>query len=247
MKIAYYKEYSHYLGCEVEFKIFGHAGTPVLALPCRGGRFYDWEDHGMIAAASYHIERGHLQVVCADSFDAESYLAQGDARTRALHAEQWFCYLTLELYPRILELCEAKAGSVIAAGTDLGAAHALRLWMRRPELFASAIALSGDYEGARYFGGEADDLVVRAGCAELVRSGVYQPTAKKVPAIMCCGRGAWEGDALPSTEMMAGLLNSAGARISTEIWSEEVTHHWYWWCKQFEMFAARLLGQLYEG
>ena len=39
MKIAYYKEYSHYLGREVEFKIFGHAGTPVLALPCRGCRF----------------------------------------------------------------------------------------------------------------------------------------------------------------------------------------------------------------
>lgn len=247
MKIAYYKEYSHYLGREVEFKIYGHAGTPVLALPCRGGRFYDWENHGMIQAAAYHIEAGHLQVVCADSADGESYLAQGDARARAEQAEKWFCYLTLELYPRILKLCEAKSGSVIAAGTDLGAAHALRLWMRKPELFASAIALSGDYEGARYFGDAADDLVVRCGCAELVKSGAYQPAEKKVPAILCSGRGPWEGDALPSTETMAWLLGSAGANVSCEIWSEEVSHDWYWWSMQFEQFIARLLGQLYEG
>ena len=246
MKIAYYKEYSHYLGREVEFKIFGHAGTPVLALPCRGGRFYDWENNGMISAASYHIEAGHLQVVCADSFDAESYLSYGDVRTRAENAEKWFCYLTLELYPRILTLCSAKSGSVIAAGTDLGAAHALRLWMRQPELFASAIALSGDYEAARYFGDTADDLVVRSGCAELVKNGVFKSAEKKAAAILCCGRGAWEGDALPSTEMMNTLLQNAGAKVKTEIWSEEVAHDWYWWSKQFEMYVARLLGELYE-
>ena len=28
-------------------KVYGHAGTPVLALPARGGRFYDWENNGM--------------------------------------------------------------------------------------------------------------------------------------------------------------------------------------------------------
>ena len=39
---TYYKEWSTVLGREMEFKVYGHAGVPVLALPARGGRFYDW-------------------------------------------------------------------------------------------------------------------------------------------------------------------------------------------------------------
>ena len=38
---TYYKEWSRMLGRDMEFKVYGHAGTPVLALPARGGRFYD--------------------------------------------------------------------------------------------------------------------------------------------------------------------------------------------------------------
>ena len=44
---TYYKEWSTVLGREMEFKVYGHAGVPVLALPARGGRFYDWENNGM--------------------------------------------------------------------------------------------------------------------------------------------------------------------------------------------------------
>lgn len=36
---TYYKEWSRMLGRDMEFKVYGHAGTPVLALPARGGRF----------------------------------------------------------------------------------------------------------------------------------------------------------------------------------------------------------------
>jgi len=44
---TYYKEWSTVLGREMEFKVYGHAGVPVLALPARGGRFYDWENNGI--------------------------------------------------------------------------------------------------------------------------------------------------------------------------------------------------------
>ena len=47
---TYYKEWSSVLNREMEFKVYGSAGVPVLALPARGGRFYDWENNGMPAA-----------------------------------------------------------------------------------------------------------------------------------------------------------------------------------------------------
>ena len=255
MQITYYKEYSRYMGRDMEFKVYGSGGVPMLALPCRGGRFYDWEDHGMTSAAAQFIDSGRLQVFCADSADGESFLAGGDARTRAEKAERWFCYLTLELYPRILELNGGKAGTVAAAGTDLGAAHALRLWLRRPELFCGVIALSGEYEAARFFGQAADDLTLRCGCAELVRSGVFRaPTAPQTaadetpaaaPVILCAGRGPWEDAALASTQAMAGLLQAAGADVQLEVWGDDVSHDWAWWQRQFSLFTARLLNAVH--
>lgn len=249
MQTAYYKEYSLYLGREMEFKAYGTGGLPVLALPCRGGRFYDWEDHGMAGAAAALIDSGRIQLFCADSIDGESFLADGPARPRAEAAERWFCYLTRELYPRILALNGCPAGQVLAAGTDLGAAHALRLWLRRPDLFCGVIALSGVYEGARWFGEADDDLTLRCGCAELVRSGAAglpQPAGETpaAPLFLCAGQGAWEEEAAASTRAMAALLEQAGIKIRAEFWGQDVTHDWPWWQQQFALFAGQAAEQL---
>ena len=41
MKVEYYKEYSHELNRDMEFKVFGHAGKPCLVFPSQDGRFFD--------------------------------------------------------------------------------------------------------------------------------------------------------------------------------------------------------------
>ena len=77
MEGTYYKEWSRALGREMEFKVYGAAGVPVLAFPCRGGRFYDWENNGMPEAAGWLIEHGRVQLFCADSIDYDGLLAAG--------------------------------------------------------------------------------------------------------------------------------------------------------------------------
>ena len=98
MQGTYYKEWSRMLGREMEFKVYGTAGVPVLALPARGGRFYDWENNGMPEAVASLLSSGKLQLFTADGIDAESLLA-GDAapRRRAEMQEKYFNYLSTEL------------------------------------------------------------------------------------------------------------------------------------------------------
>ena len=43
MEIRYYKHYSSHLNRDMEFKVYGHSGKPVLFIPCQGGRFFDFE------------------------------------------------------------------------------------------------------------------------------------------------------------------------------------------------------------
>ena len=62
---TYYKEWSRMLGREMEFKVYGTAGVPVLALPARGGRFYDWENNGMPEAVASLLSSGKLQLFTA--------------------------------------------------------------------------------------------------------------------------------------------------------------------------------------
>ena len=66
MQGTYYKEWSRMLGREMEFKVYGTAGVPVLALPARGGRFYDWENNGMPEAVASLLSSGKLQLFTAD-------------------------------------------------------------------------------------------------------------------------------------------------------------------------------------
>ncbi len=110
----YYKEWSPALGREMEFKVYGTAGVPVLAFPCGGGRFYDWENNAMPDAAAWLIQNGRIQLFCADSLAGEGMLDSSlSPRRRAEMQEKYFCYITGELVPRILEL--NAAGNAAAA------------------------------------------------------------------------------------------------------------------------------------
>ncbi len=53
------------LGRSMEMLLFGHAGIPVLVFPTSRGRFYEFEDHGMVHAVRHKIEQGDVQLAMA--------------------------------------------------------------------------------------------------------------------------------------------------------------------------------------
>ena len=215
MEGTYYKEWSAVLDRAMEFKVYGHGGVPVLALPARGGRFYDWENNGMPEAAARLLHEGKMQLFCADSIDAESLLAGHETpRRRAEMQEKYFVYLTAELAPRIaaLNAPEAKKPPLIwCAGVDTGAYQAVQCRLRRPGVFAGAVGLSGLYDMSRFLGGCEDDLVLRS-------------------------------SPLADTQALADTLKETGLPCHLEVWGGDVSHDWYWWGKEFGMFAERLFG-----
>ena len=62
----------------MELLVFGHAGMPVLVFPTSGGRFFEFEDRGMVAALAGRIDAGELQLFCVDSVDRESWYNRAD-------------------------------------------------------------------------------------------------------------------------------------------------------------------------
>ncbi len=62
MNREYHRWHSASLDRDMELLVFGHAGARVLVFPTSMGRFFQWEDFGMIAALGQHLEDGWLQL-----------------------------------------------------------------------------------------------------------------------------------------------------------------------------------------
>ena len=46
----------------MELLRFGHAGQPVVAFPTSMGRFFQWEDFGLIGLLAWRLAAGAVQV-----------------------------------------------------------------------------------------------------------------------------------------------------------------------------------------
>ena len=77
MRRDYIKWYSPSLHRDMELLAFGDRGFPVVVFPTSGGRFWEYEERGMVGALAPKIERGELQVICLDSVDRESWYNEG--------------------------------------------------------------------------------------------------------------------------------------------------------------------------
>ena len=243
MQGTYYKEWSRVLGREMEFKVYGTAGVPVLALPARGGRFYDWENNGMPDAVASLLNTGRVQLFTADSIDAEC-LRTGDVspRRRAELQEKYFCYLTGELAARIRELNGDADAPLWCVGVDTGAVQAVNCRLRRPEVFAGAIGLSGLYDVCA-----EDDLVLRNAPLAYLPEGIVDAKAfakaEENHLLLCAGQGGYEEDAQADTRALAAALAAASIPAHCEIWGNDVSHDWYWWGKELNIFAERVFGR----
>lgn len=252
MEIQYRKEYSPIMGKDMEFKIYGHAGKPVLFIPCQDGRFYDFENFGMINAWAPWLESGEVMLFSVDTIDAETWSdTWGNAQWRIGRYEQWIAYLTDEMIPFMRNMVNERNGwegypGIMVFGASLGATHAVNLYFRRPDLFDRLLALSGIYTAEYGFGTFMNDAVYRNSPVHYLNDmneddpRILQYNAKK--AVICVGQGPWE---VPdSTRALDEILKRKGISAWVDYWGYDCSHDWNWWFKQVEYFVPYLLSDV---
>lgn len=251
MEIQYLKQYSPALNRDMECKVYGHAGRPVLFIPCQDGRFFDFENFKMIDVFRPWLESGQVMVFSIDTIDQETWSDKGgDCRYRICRHEQWFRYITDEMVPFIRAMVNDRNGwtgfpDVIVFGCSLGATHAANLYFRRPDLFDGLLALSGIYTAEYGFGTYMDDLVYANSpvhyLANMPADHPYIPLYNLKKAIICVGQGPWE---LPdSTRQLQSILENKGIHAWVDYWGYDCSHDWSWWYRQVEYFVPHLLEE----
>lgn len=250
MEVQYYKNYSPALGRDMECKIYGHAGRPVLFIPCQDGRFFDFENFNMTDVWSPWIESGEVMIFSIDTIDAETWSDQGgDPRWRICRYEQWIQYITDELVPFMRAMANERNGwsgypGILVFGCSLGATHAANLYYRRPDLFDRLLALSGIYTSEYGFGNYMDDLVYINSpvhyLPNLPEDHPYIEMYNQQKSVICVGQGPWE---IPeSTRQMQSILQSKGIHTWVDFWGYDCAHDWDWWYKQVTYFVPYLLN-----
>src|ERR1700722_11882289 len=119
MKRCYHKWFSETLGRDMELLVFGHAGAKVLVFPTREGRFYDYENWGLVDALGKSMDGGHIRLFFIDGVDWESlYCRALPPPARVERHRRYERYILDEVIP--LMRAENGEPSLIVHGCSIG-------------------------------------------------------------------------------------------------------------------------------
>lgn len=243
MNIEYHKWYSSFLNQDMELKVFGHTGKPVLVFPCQGGRFYEYEDFGMVESCRPFIEAGKIQLFTVDSLDLQSWCNWNvHPADRARRHEDYDGYITQEVAPFIRQRYTLP-GKFIATGCSMGAYHAANFFFRHPELFDVLIAISGLFRLDMFIGDYMDETVYfNSPLAYLpnLQDAWYIEQYRQSKIIICSGQGAWEDAMLEDAHVLKRILEDKRIPCWVDIWGSDVNHDWPWWRKMMPYFLGHL-------
>lgn len=144
MNREYHRWYSPRLHRDMELLVFGHAGAKVLMFPTRDGRFFEYEELGLVASLSDKITAGHLQLYCVDGLARETfYASHWHPADRLRRHEAFEAYILDEVLPL---MARNPHECIIVHGCSMGAFQAANLVFRHPHLFRKLAAFSGRYD-----------------------------------------------------------------------------------------------------
>ena len=244
MNIEYHKWWSPSLGHDMELKVYGWYGKPVVVFPAQGGRFYEYEDFKMIEAISGSIEAGKIKVFTVESLDNQSWANyNAHPADRARRHEDYDRYIVHELAPFIHQHCANTQEKFLVTGCSMGAYHAVNFFFRHPDVFDTVIALSGLYQLDMFVGDYMDDnIYFNTPLAYLpnLNDPWFIDQYRQSKIIVCCGQGAWEEAMLADTYALKRILDDKGIPAWIDIWGQDVNHDWPWWRVMMPYFLSKI-------
>jgi len=236
MNREYHRWYSPSLNKEMELLVFGHAGARMLVFPTSLGKFYEWEDRGMVGALGEHLERGWVQMYCVDSVDAESWYAwHKHPGARAWRHIEYESYLLNEVLPLVYQTNSTPY--LIVAGASFGAYHAMNFALRHPDKTNRVIAMSGMFNVERWLGGYWDDNVY-FNCPCLYLPNEYDEgrlnLLRRLDITMTAGR---DDPNVANNRWFSGMLWGKGIGNALREW-DGWAHDWPWWREMIRMYVG---------
>ena len=244
MNIEYHKWYSPALGQEMELKVYGWHGKPVVVFPAQEGRFYDFENFGMVEAIKDFIESGKVKVFTVDSIDAQTWANfNGHPADRVRRHNDYDSYIVHEVAPFIRQHCGNTPQKFLTTGVSMGAYHAANFFFRHPDVFDAVIAISGLYRMNMFVGDYMDENIYYNSPIHYLQNlndPWFLEQFRQSQIVVVSGQGAWEEEMLADTLELKRILESKNIPALIDIWGYDVNHDWPWWLKMLPYFLGKM-------
>jgi esterase/lipase superfamily enzyme len=236
MNREFHRWHSPSLGRDMDLLVFGHAGARAVVFPTSMGRFFEWEDQGMILALREHLERGWLQLYCVDSVDADSWYAKWKRPSDRAHAHAAYeTYIRDEVLP--LTWQKNQTPFLMTMGTSFGAYHAVTFALRHPDIVGRAIGLSGLYDIRHQTDGYSDSTIYHYNPADFI-AGENDPdrlaALNRLDLVLAIGR---DDPLRMANEEFSGRLWSKGIWHALRIW-DGWAHDWPFWREMIRAYVG---------
>jgi esterase/lipase superfamily enzyme len=237
MHREHHRWWSPALQRDMELLIFGHAGARVLIFPTSKGKYYEWEDRGMIHGVLGHsIRQGWIQCYCVDSVDAESwYAGWKHPGARAWRQTEYDNYL----YHEVLPLSRSKNPNpfMMTLGASFGAYHAMTFGLRHPDQVSRILGMSGIYDIRWWADGWQGDHVYFNNPVQFIEhehDWGRLNLLRRMDIIMAVGR---DDRLLASSRRMSEVLWGKGIGNALREW-DGWAHDWPYWERMIQLYIS---------
>jgi esterase/lipase superfamily enzyme len=235
MNREYHKWWSWRLGRDMELLIFGHSGVPAVVFPTSQGRFYEFDDRGMVGAIAHKIENGELQLYCLDSLDAESWYNRNvPPRWRIARHVQYEDYVMKEVLP--LVRLKNHDSHLISLGCSFGGYHAVNIALRHPDRFTGFLSMSGAFDQTRFLHGYYDNDVYFSTPPHYIPNmgdPWYLDRYRHNTYVLATG---WDDQCLGDNQYLSRQMGEKGIPHNLYIWDSWNSHDWPTWAHMMNIY-----------
>jgi esterase/lipase superfamily enzyme len=227
---------------EVAVARWGTFGTPVLVFPTAGGDAEEIERFHLVDACGALLAEGRVKLYSCDSANGRALLtSEGSVRHREWLLRQFLEYIRHELVPAIRSDCQSEHLEIIAAGSSIGAYNALACLCRFPDVFRTAICMSGTYDLRRFLPGEVGEDLWWSSPLDFVPhlDGHALDALRQRFAVLASGQGPNED--VGESWRAADVLGAQGIPNRVDPWGPEWPHDWQTWRAMLPMYLDDLL------
>lgn len=245
--------HSERLGREVSVRRWGEVGTPVVFFPTAAGDCEECERFLLVDALSELLTEGRIKLYSVDSIPGMVWLKESnDARSGASMQLRFDSFLREEFVPFVRDDCGVERDDdsleLIASGSSIGAYEALIATCRHPEVFKTAICMSGTYDLSKFLEGPRGEEWNSVSPLELLpRLDEDDPRLGRLRerfVLLAHATGRWEEPG--QSWRVAEALGNRGVPNRVDEWGAEWDHDWPVWREMLPQYLAELLPESEE-
>ena len=229
-------------GREITFVRYGHSGTPLLLFPTAGGDAEEPERFHLISAIGDFLKDLRLKVYVVDSVAGKAWLTECKTLEEAAAVQNRFDHcIHREVVPAIHRDCGGDAGPIWTAGASIGAFNALAAVCRHPDVFGTAICMSGTYEMSRFLSGRTTRDYHDCSPIDFVPGlgGRHLELLRQRFVLLAHGTGEYEDP--DQSWKVERVLGPKGVPNRVDAWGKEWRHDWVTWRRMLPQFLGELL------